>query len=297
MLLLPIVGSVVFVNGCSTPTQQISAFGAACGSIGSDAQKGYEIVDASIEKKNIYDIALNPTIVDSSSPIFSQKIMDERDRLAQRTKMLGELTDYAQALQQLANKNFQTSIDSSSKDLSGALKSLNGDYKKATGNDSGLSDNDIYILSTVVDAAGSAYLEWKRREYIKAIVIKADPAVQKVTALLTHEFADISKVVGNQLNIVETDYEEAFKTESAGMPFEARVQMLQNIEVAHENYINDQKFYDSLAQAVAKIGVTHAKLKSSLEQNKWTSKEMYEQAQELVSWAKTVKSFYQSLKK
>ena len=282
--------------GCTTPTQQIATFASACNSIGSDSQKAYELLDDSIQKKAVYDLALSPARIDGNSAIFSE-VMKERDRLAIRTKMLSELADYAQALQQLANKNFRAGIDASSKDLAGALKSLKDDYEKEPGKKLSLSDTDVYVLSTIVDAAGSAYVEWKRREDIKAIVQKADPAVQQVTALLTNEFRDIGANVGIQLNDLETDYMKGFDNGANNLSFDARVQMLENIQVAHGNYLNSTNFYATLVTAAAKIGQTHATINNALHQNNWTSKKLFDQVQDLAAWAKTVKLFYQSLKK
>jgi hypothetical protein len=289
-----LIAATLYAGGCSTHTGQIKNFGSACGSIGTDAQKGYSLLDDSIKKKQIYSAALHPINIVTGKTF--EGILSENERLATRTKLLSALSDYATALSQLADKDFRKGIDKSSKDLAGALSDMKNTYEKSTGSNLDLTNSDIYILSTVVDGVGSAYVEYKRRQAIKTIVVKADPAVQQVSQLLQKEFSEIGPVVQRELNTVETDFEKAYNSEATNMVFQSRIEALEKIQIAHDNANKAGAFYDCLGKAAGKMGETHALLKKSVEQNKWTSEELFFEVQELANWAKSVNDFYCSLK-
>lgn len=289
-----IISLVLVLVSCTAPTKQVRSFGAATSSIATDAQKCYTFLDESIKKRQLYVAALYP-----ERPVTSKTfegILNEKERLIVRTALLKHLGDYADALKTLTEKDFKTDIDSSSNELADALSGLKTTYEKINNVKLAITKDQIFILSTLIDTVGSAYVEYKRKKVLKTIVTKVDPAIQQVARILKTEFSNIGPVVERSLDHIETLLEKAYNQNSVSLPYEKRIEILTYIQAAHDNAKNSRKLYTTIGDAANKMGKTHSTLAAALKQNKLTTPELIADVRELVAWAKSIREFYSTLK-
>lgn len=281
------------VTGCSTPTAEVKSFGTSAASLSTAAKDGYNRLNDTVIEYRMVHIASHPDekfTEDTFAPVL------EGQNLTVRLKLLQDLSDYATSLQNLSTKEF-TDVDSNSKNLDSSLTSLSSDYKTATGSSLGISTGDIKILSTIVAAAGDAYVDWKRRQAVEKIVLKADPAVQKASIYIKSELADnIGPAVARELENIYGEMGHDFNNGGVPRDFGPRLDMLKSIQAADTNAKTAGPLYTSIGEAAEKMGKAHATLAQTVSSGKWTSAALKQDVSDFATYVTNVKSFYQSLK-
>ena len=288
--------AVIALAGCATPTKQIKEFGAASGAVATVAKKGYAFLDQSTTRRQMYKAALHPEIP-LTPDVFESRF---KSNLVDRAELLGHLADYATALQQLADHDFKKNIDASAKDLTGSLLDLNNSYSRKFNAEPPVTKDQIAILATLVDTAGYAWAEWRRRAAIRRIVEMADPVVQKSASLLANEFARaIGPVVALQLSNFEFELLKSYNQQVRNDPkieFQKRVEILHQINAVHQNAAAARGFFAAIGKSAENMGGAHARLKDALQHHKFTSPEFLAEVRELVRGVQAAKEFYASLK-
>ena len=294
---------LLLLAGCAPTTSltQISAFGAGTSSIAENSKKAFELIDSSTIDRKMYDVAANPSLFPEDATFDGLfKGTDGKKQLQLRLAVLENLGSYAKALEKLATADFRKDIDAASADLYGALSGLNSTYKKATDKDLPLKDDQLRVIAGVVDAIGTAIVESKRRDAIKTIIIQADDAVQDAAKLLEADFgkgSEISKFVQTNLVNAGGSLRTAYNIQKAApdSTFNLRYEMLVKIRQMHDAAETILLLFDSISASAKKVREAHSSLKSTVTRDKFSSAELAKQMGELVSYAKSVNSFYKKL--
>ena len=288
-----VVVAMVLV-GCATPVGPIHTFAIAAESVAADAHQGYLILDESLKKKQIYEAALHPE-QPISAEIF-EGILTENQRMESRTELLKHLAEYATSLECLWNKDFKKAMKADSTSLTNVLFHLKESYEAVSGSKIALTKADLGLMANLAADAGSAYMELRRKELLKIIVQKADPAVQQVVLLLRNEFMEIGPVVERELKWVETALEKGYNQDAARLDYQKRIEMLTQIQVAHDNAATAGKLFVTLGGVVSRMGKAHANLVVALEKNEMTTQEFVAAVEDLVQQAQAVKTLIKGLK-
>lgn len=296
LVLLTSVFCSVFTTGCTTTSlSQVAAFSSATSTLAADAKDAYQLLDESTVERKIYDAAAHPTEVKVAEETFKTILAAKQERLTVRMAVLSKLGDYADAVHTLATADFRKDVDDGAKNLYGALEGLKSSYKNASGKDLGISDGDLGIISTAVDAIGAVIVEAKRREAIKVIVNKTDGAIQDASKLLSDELGGFADIVSVDLREVESNMIDAYNKDAASMTFEARLDFLEKIRKADDARVQAKSFLEQTAKAAAQMGKTHATLKKNLDHDKFASGDLAQDVGQLVDFATSIKQFHDSL--
>lgn len=178
---------VLLLSGCSsTPHNQIGAFALATQGITDQVDQVLVDINQGEVSKQIKDKAakfgggiepLTRSEIEEIAPIFDKKL----------TKNLAlyqandALTKYAKGLQNLAGAVTQAEIDFAAANLAASINSANTSYVELTGKPNLYTNDDISIISTAIAAIGTTYVEKKRQEALKTVIIQADPKIKIIT--------------------------------------------------------------------------------------------------------------------
>lgn len=288
------------LNGCGTTSlTQISVFGKSAAALADDSKKAFALIDSSTIDRKMYDIASNKSLhaKDAAFDGFFETLQDD---YGARIAVLEKLGDYAKALDDLATADFRKDIDAASTDLYGSLSGLSTTYKKATGRDLSFNDDQLKLIAAAVDAIGAAVVEAKRRDAIRTTIIEADGAVQDAAKLLETGFgkdSDLAKMVKQNLINVDGSFRTAYNIErqSPDSTFDERYAMLVKISKMYNAAKTSSTMFNHISAGAKKMGEAHAALKVAVVKNEFSSVEIAKQVGELVTYAKSVRSFYEKL--
>ena len=299
-----VVGMIMtlLLAGCATTASltQISAFGTAASSLADDSQKAFKLIDTTTIDRKMYDIAASPSLGPTDATFEGLFNEPNFEKLQIRIAVLDKLGSYAKALQQLATADFRKEVDSAAADLYASLSGLGANFKKATGQDLPLKDDQLKIIATAVDAIGSAVVEIKRRDAIKAVIIQANEAVQKAADLVASDLgkdSELSKLIHENIANAELSLKKAYNIArtSTNYGFNIRYEMLVRIKQLHDSAEASPKLCDSISTGAKKVAETHSALKSAVTKDQFASSEIAKEIGELVEYAKSVRSFYEKL--
>lgn len=307
---LAAVSLLVASAGCgSVSLSQVKQFGAASSALGDHARKAFDLAATASTDRNIYDVAADPKkgptdatfqgLFTGDSGVLGGK--DKAERLALRLRVLDQLASYSSALQRLAEADFDKEIDAAAKDLNGSLVGLRDSYRKASGSDLPISDADLGIIATAVNAIGKAVVEAKRRAAIKTTIVKADPAVQKATGLIVADLgreSELASFVQQALSNSRGSVQQAYnlERERPGSTFEARHALLVRARQLYDAEIGTPPFFAAVSDGAAATGKAHAALRRAVEGDDFSSAEAARLIGELEAQVKSVQAFYKSIR-
>lgn len=276
--------------GCSLPLNHIGAFSQASANLAKIAADAYNDVNETTIERRISDIASDPEL-SPNDPTFEMLIADEA--LALRLSLLRGVKDYAEALGNLASADFRKEIDEASKDLYGALGKLQDTYADKT-HSSLISDDNLAIIATAVDAIGTAIVENKRRDALKTIIIQSDPLIRESMKLISGELPLLDITVEN-LNSIYTDKISSYKQQVETLSYTQRVEMLRDIRRSYQLYQNSLILLTKLAPASKAISDAHTALREAVETNKFTTNQLIKEIKNLVEISKSIKKYHDGL--
>jgi len=288
-----IIICVAVLFGCARPTTHIKAFSMASEELATQAILGYEVLNETTVQRKIAEVAADPKQLPDEDTFVG--LLEGNKNLAIRMVALDYLRDYSAALGDLSTADVRTDINEASKDLYGALIGLKDTFKKETGKDVGIGDDDLAIIATAVDAIGDVIIEAKRRGAIKTIVIRADPAVQNVSKLLKDEIPTFAEFVKSNLSTIETEMIKSYQERAEGLTFDQRVKYIQRIRKQHQIVRDTENFFKDVGTAAGMLGTSHAALREAVEENKFTTPELIQQIGELVDFTKSLRKFHKEL--
>lgn len=278
--------------GCSVPLNHIGAFAKASANLANTTVKSYEFINNSSIERRLSDIASEPGSYPDEETF--NKVIGDSD-LAVRINMLRGVESYAKALGDLASADFRKEIDQASTDLYGSLGRLQKTYSNATNKKLPLSDNDLAIIATAVDAIGTAIAENKRREALKEVVLKADPSIQMAMTHISAEIQAIKELSVSNMESIFIDKIKAYQHESKNLSYDLRVSRLNTIRKAYDQTKATPKLFVSLIASSKKIAAAHAVLRKTLEGGDFTSDELVGEIKDLAAFAKSTKDYHDKL--
>jgi hypothetical protein len=278
--------------GCASPLNHIGAFSQASADLANTTANSYEFINSSTIDRRLSDIA-SETNSSPDESTFKGIITDSN--LAIRIKLLRGIESYAKALGDLASADFRKDIDAASKDLYGSLGDLQKTYSDATKEELPLSDADLAVIATAVDAIGTAIAEEKRRSALKTVIIQTDPSIQKAMELVSKEISVISEISVANMKAIFTDQVKAYQHESNKLTYERRIAELNNIRKAHDLAEATSGLFKNVVVSSQKIASAHAALLNAVEADQFTSKELVSEIKELVAFSKSTKEFHDKL--
>jgi hypothetical protein len=285
--------SAAVLFGCARPITHIRAFSIASEDLATQAIRGYEALNETTVKRKISEVAADPEELPDENTFVG--LLEGKESLAIRMMALDYLRDYSAALGDLSTADVRPDVDRASKDLYGALIGLRNSFKKETGKDVGIGNEDLAIIATAVDSIGTIVVEAKRRTAIKTIVITADPAVQNVSKLLRDEIPIFGEFVKSNLSTIETEMIKSYQKRAKKLTFDQRVKYIQRIRKQHQVVKESGDFFKDLGTAAEMLGASHAALREAVEKNKFTTPELIEQIGELVDFTKSLRKFNKGL--
>jgi hypothetical protein len=285
---------LIFLNACSTPLQPIKDFGTASRSIGTTARDAYKQFDKEVAEAKYKTALLHREPI---NPDTFTGILTKNKRLAIREAMLDELVNYATALDALATKDASADIKDAATKLDSNLNALGKDYDSLAGGGWPLTKGDTAILATVARVIGDAWVLHVREDAIRKVVLKSDPAIQKVSALLRREFQSIGPTVGSIYVQTEIAFTHAYDQEKGAMNPAERSTYGDEIKRVNDRVNEAPVFYKKVADSCAGVGTAHAKLRASVQANQFLSKDFTDSVKQLTAYAQDTKKFYDGLNK
>jgi hypothetical protein len=293
--------------GCGTVSlSQVRQFGTASSSLAEHTRKAFELASTASTERNIYDVAADPQKGPTDKTfqgIFTGDVgtpdgQQKAERLTLRLRVIDQLGDYSSALQKLAEADFDKDIDAAAKDLNGALVGLRQTFKNASGKDLPLSDADIGIIATAVNAIGKAVVETNRRTAIKTVIIRADPGVQNATVLIALDLgrdSELADFVKQSLRNTRGSVQQAYNLERNRLSFESRYSLLIRARQFYNAETTAPAFFAAVSEGARAVGKAHHALKTAVETDQFSSAEAAKFIGELETYAKSVQAFDKSL--
>lgn len=297
--------SLAALVGCASTLTQVKQFGSASKTLGEHARSAFDLAATASVDRHLYDVAGDPNKGPTDATfqgIFTGDgaARGEAERLALRLRVLDQLSNYSTALQLLAEADFDKDIDSAAKDLNGSLIGLRDTFKSATGEDLPITDADFGAIATAVNAIGKAIARNKQQVAIKTTITKADPAVQKATALIAQDLgqdSDLAGFVKEAISNSRGSVQQAYNLERVrpNSTFDARYAMLVRARQLYDAETNTPAFFAAVSKGASAVGKAHSALRSAVEADDFSSAEAAKRIGELEVYVKSVRAFYSSL--
>lgn len=307
------IGSIMaFLSACQTiPLSQVSQFGTATITLGESARKTLDLANKASIDRNLYDIASNPGngptnamyegLFSGQSGSPEGEIKAKRLRL--RLSALQSLMSYGKALKALAETDLTDDLNEAATELNGSLVDLRKTYNKATGKDLPVTDGDIAIISTAVNAIGKAVVEDNRQNAIRVILDKTDPSISLLTEVISEDFGrgtDISQYVSESLSNVRGSIQTAYNIEriKPGTSFDTRIDMLDKARQVYNVEQGIPELFDDLSEGIKSVSEAHTALALAAKDKEHKLIEEGKAASaigKIASYANSVYSFYKSL--
>jgi len=277
-----VLAAVLVLIGCaSTPTGNIEAFGLAASNI---TEKIDSVVSdynaANINDRLVMMAQSDKKYVRSDFDPIKKIIMRHPDKknfaLYKANKALGS---YSASLTALAQAGSREEVAMAGVKLSASLKAMNEQYKTLSDSDNDLiSDETGGSISRIVSELSTYYIENKRGKALKKIIIAADTSVQAIGKVISNQLLKgviegrLYAMRSNELAGYFSDYNSKAKTGS----FASKKKSLDEI---YEKFIEMESATATVTQAqkaVLSVMAAHSKIKDELENDKFSSKEIFQ---------------------
>jgi len=282
--------------------QAVNTFATATQSLTESSTRAYETANETRVLRQMYDVASNPAESpkdDTFAPLVAASDKQTYEALQVRFKLLNKLGDYAGALKALCEADVNTEIDKAAADLDGSLVGLKTTYKESSGKEANLSDDDIHLIATAVNAIGKEIAEAKRKEAIQTIVVRANDAVQQANQLVSDDFGSNSQLKSFTKQNIASGYgslRTAYLRDRATMTFEQRLRVLNNLRMLKAAESASEGFFDDVAKGAKAIGAAHRKLTDAVSADQFDIKGLAVAVGEISERAKSAREFYGKLK-
>lgn len=288
-----IAALLLALTGCtSTSLNHVGVFSQASAELAKSAADGYEMINNITIERRLSDIASEADRYPNEDT-FKQLITGSS--LTTRIRLLRAMETYANALGELASAQFRKEIDAASSNLYGALDQLQETYAKGTQASPPLTDHQLALIATAVDAIGTAIIEEKRRAALKTIIIQVDPMIQQAMRLISMELPALSEYAIASKQTIFTDLIKAYQQEAASISYNERIMKLDQIRITYEEVEAISSLFADLITASKRIANAHSTLRLSVAANEFTSPELISEIKSLTAFAKSTQGFHDQL--
>lgn len=275
-----IATAALILAGCaSTPTGNIESFGIAAAGV---TEKIDAVIsdynEANINDKLVTLAESNKKYVQSDFDPITKIIIRDSDKknfaLYKANKALG---NYAKSLSALAEAGSREELAMAGVKLSTSLKSMNQQYKSlAETKEDLISDKNSELISRVIAELATYYVQNKRGEALKKIIIAANPSVQIIGKVINDQL--LKGVIEGRLYTMRSNelagYLADYNSKSSNSTFVEKKKALDKI---YQKYIVMESSTATIVQAqkaISSIMKAHAKIKTELENNRFSSEKI-----------------------
>jgi hypothetical protein len=186
---LPLALTVLLLTGCSSDqgSQRIAAFASATSTTTTGATAAFNTVEDTYYQQQLTRAENDFDANGGIKPGSFHKFFRPED-LALRLDVLAGIKKYADSLTSITGTGQLDQYDTDTKALFSKLSTLDQDSVKShILSSTAVSDSDIQIFTTAVNALGRWYIEWRREKGVKEVIDDMSPQVSKICLILSKE--------------------------------------------------------------------------------------------------------------
>ncbi len=267
--------------GCaSTPTGQIEAFGIAASGVTSK-------IDSVISDYNEANINNKLAKMAQRSKKYTKSDLDPIRRILIRDadkkkfalyKANKALGAYAWSLSELASAGSREKISLASVKLANSLQSMNKHYKTIKNSSEDLlTDEKSSEISRVIAEFSTFYAENKRGRALKKIIIASDSQIQLIGKVINEQLlkSALESRIYSMRGTVLAGYFDDYNNKTEKRSFSDRKKALDAIYLRYVEMESTGAIVLQAQKAITSIMKAHAKLKTELEKDDFTSKEVF----------------------
>ena len=297
-IVVALLGITVLASCAMSPlSKRTAAFSTAAAAAAQSTANAYQVVEQSY-----YDSQVAALVVafdkDGFYPESIQPFMSSKDMEA-RTRILDGLKQYAETLAEVSGDQPLNSLDTQAAALGKSLQDLskNGDIQPLA-KSAHISESDLNVVTTAVDALGRVLIENRRRKDLPAILNQMKDPVNRICALLEADIGDPEKsglrneLKNNYLTLIRKQEQFIHLNEGQMSAQEKRQEVERLPQLAADAKKADQALAATKA-ALAQLAKTHTALVES--GNAKDSPGFKTLLSELVEDGQQLNQFYQKL--
>jgi methyl-accepting chemotaxis protein len=287
----PALGTVLVLGLASCSLAPVKDFGESSKVGVAAAEKAYQTFDEEYIEARTISAGLRGEL----RPNHFNSLVSEKDSKL-RAELLSSLGKYAESLETLANWDIRGNIAKSTATLGDSLEGLSASYNALSARTFPLSSSEINLLETLFRTAATKYLEAERKQAIKEIVTKTNPAIQQVADILPYEL----RLMGKNLHSHMTTTRDSLILSFNSSPSRdiSKVLELSNYLREYSRQVDQVRpAFDETAEVIVKIGAAHQALADAVAENKFSSKQLQQELQDLNEAVSAVKKTYSATKK
>lgn len=299
-----VVSAATMAPGCvSVSLTQVKQFGNATSAFSSASKTALGAVNQAEVDRKLYLVAADPDSGPDSKtfvPFFGSDDADQQrakaEQLRLRLKLLDELAGYAAALEGLAAADYPQQVDAAAGDLNAALVGMGNTIRAAGGESVGISDAQLGVIATAVNAIGKGVIAKKQREALRTIIPLADEGVQAAASLIANdlaadgELANYTVAAATQLQLsMQIAYNlERVKPSSS---FEVRLAQLRAIRQIADAAQAVPQTFEAISKAATALKATHSELVKAVSNDNLSSTELVAELAAFQTYVKSVEAF------
>ena len=255
------------LTGCSMSpmSKRTAAFSSAAVATTQKTTQAYQLVEQSHHDSQVAALVLSFD-KDGFHPSNIKPFVPPED-MKVRTRVLEGLTKYAETLAEISSDQPLTALDTQAAAFGKSLQTLskNGAIKPLA-KSANISDTELNIVTTAVDALGRALIENRRRKDLSKILRQMKDPVNQICALLEADIGDPEK--SGLRNQLKNDYDkvinkqEQFIRENQMSAQEKRQEIQRLPQLASEAKAADESLA-ATQNALEQLAKTHTALVDS----------------------------------
>jgi len=249
-----------WLAGCASP--DASRFATAAERVAADTAAAFARLEQAVGERRLAEVAADPREMPTDET-FAPFLLGQD--LTVRMGVVRALRRYATGLKDLSGAEHRPRVVRAARQLERSLRELQRDLTAAGIPETGLTDADLGVLSTVVRRLGEEIGEARRRQALRTAFRIADPAVRQAGALLSAELPEYGQFVEANLAAVETELLAAYRDEAARLDFTGRRQRLREIREYRLMRQESRAFFIAAGRAAARLATAHTLQGQALE--------------------------------
>ncbi|MDH5324923.1 MAG: hypothetical protein OEZ68_16105 [Gammaproteobacteria bacterium] len=289
----------MLLNACATPSaNHIKAFSDSSARLIEMTQKVLNSVNESTINRKLYALAtlppdrVNTLSVEQFSNVRGIYIDKEKSPLL---KAIHAVQTYMEALGMLSSADYRPQVDLASQKLYSALNRMSTQYNEITGKDLGIKQENYAAIATLFDAIGLSLIEAKRREAMKAIILEANPHVQKLCDAIIANIGNDMDLVRINLDRMMRERIEAYKKSYQRYSLDKKVAALKTISLYSVDIEKLPSLFQDAKTATEKVKTAHQVMADTVLQDQFSSARLAQEVGTMRSLGDHLRIHYKGL--
>jgi hypothetical protein len=290
------IGLMLLIPGCASPdaATRIQAFSNATTLTADNTAQAFKLVEDKYFETQVSREVSNYNTNSGFNPSLIKPFLDPQE-LQVRLDILQGLKLYAEKLSALMGIGQLNAFDDETKSLGQSLSAVDRELVQETFlQKAPLSDQDIDVFTTGINALGRWLTEYNRRAGAKESIDSMQKPVDEVCALLEKDFSFLKNQLMNGYNL-ELQERDSFILHNFNdlNPIQRRTEIQGLVDLTLEKQ-NADKTFASMEASLRQLSATHKRLKEAFSKN---GTEIDALISQFGTEAKKIKTFYSSLQK